>query len=263
MTMQKAETRLYYYGARYYDPKISVWLSVDPLAAKKHNRPLTPYHFSANNPLNIIDPDGNDWFVNQESGETLYRPNLGKDDASTLGGNIAWFASNDDIELSLSDITDGQLVGSYLQGEFEGYDFSTGVSKKIMEKNEYNMVPTKVTRESDISRISAGPGPPFMGGQIFTEQGFENETWDEVTYAPENAYRSNEGKERVFFRWTNVPGGNRLHQKHIESYSYESQNSFEGWLQGIVSPKFLENTYLLFNGKLQDPSGVQKSVKRP
>jgi len=26
-----AETGLYYYGARYYDPKISLWLGVDPL----------------------------------------------------------------------------------------------------------------------------------------------------------------------------------------------------------------------------------------
>ena len=27
-----AETRLYYYGARYYDPKLSIWASVDPVA---------------------------------------------------------------------------------------------------------------------------------------------------------------------------------------------------------------------------------------
>jgi RHS repeat-associated protein len=28
------ETGLYYAGARYYDPKISIWLSVDPLLEK-------------------------------------------------------------------------------------------------------------------------------------------------------------------------------------------------------------------------------------
>ncbi|MFN4197919.1 MAG: RHS repeat-associated core domain-containing protein, partial [Flavobacterium sp.] len=26
------ETGLYYYGARYYNPQLSIWLSVDPLA---------------------------------------------------------------------------------------------------------------------------------------------------------------------------------------------------------------------------------------
>ena len=31
------ETGLAYYGARYYNPKISQWLSVDPLAEKNPN----------------------------------------------------------------------------------------------------------------------------------------------------------------------------------------------------------------------------------
>ena len=50
------ETGLYYYGARYYDARASVWLSVDPLAMKFPN--ISPYAFSANNPINFVDPDG-------------------------------------------------------------------------------------------------------------------------------------------------------------------------------------------------------------
>ncbi len=46
----------YYYGARYYDPKISVWLSVDPLADEYPS--LSPYNFVANNPIMLIDPTG-------------------------------------------------------------------------------------------------------------------------------------------------------------------------------------------------------------
>ena len=60
-----------WYGARYYDPKISVWLSVDPLA---HEYPsLSSYVFSGNSPLNIIDPDGMQLtkFENAETGETV------------------------------------------------------------------------------------------------------------------------------------------------------------------------------------------------
>jgi len=52
------ETDNYYYGARYYDPEISVWLSVDPLAGKFPS--LSPYAFVANNPINLVDPDGRD-----------------------------------------------------------------------------------------------------------------------------------------------------------------------------------------------------------
>ena len=53
---QDIETGLYYYGARYYDPKTSIWLSVDPLAEKFPNH--SPYSYCFNNPINLIDPDG-------------------------------------------------------------------------------------------------------------------------------------------------------------------------------------------------------------
>ncbi|MES2574080.1 MAG: SpvB/TcaC N-terminal domain-containing protein [Bacteroidota bacterium] len=52
------ETGLYYYGARYYDPKISMWLSVDPLAEKHPDE--NPYIYCGQNPVAFIDPDGRD-----------------------------------------------------------------------------------------------------------------------------------------------------------------------------------------------------------
>ena len=50
------ETGLSYFGARYYDPKYSFWLSVDPLAEKTPS--WSPYVYAMNNPINMIDPDG-------------------------------------------------------------------------------------------------------------------------------------------------------------------------------------------------------------
>lgn len=52
------ETGNYYYGARYYNPKTSIWLSVDPLANKYPD--VSPYNFVLNNPIANIDPDGRD-----------------------------------------------------------------------------------------------------------------------------------------------------------------------------------------------------------
>jgi RHS repeat-associated protein len=50
-----------YFGARYYDSDISIWLSVDPMASKYPG--LTPYNYCANNPMIIIDPNGEEGIV--------------------------------------------------------------------------------------------------------------------------------------------------------------------------------------------------------
>jgi RHS repeat-associated protein len=52
-----SETGLYYYGARYYNPKISMWLGVDPMAEKYAG--WSPYNYTLLNPVKYVDPDGN------------------------------------------------------------------------------------------------------------------------------------------------------------------------------------------------------------
>ena len=86
------ETGLYYYGARYLDPKYSRWLSGDPALndyipqapvndeAKKHNENLPGmggvfntvnlhvYHYAGNNPVKYTDPDGRDIIYKDDDG---------------------------------------------------------------------------------------------------------------------------------------------------------------------------------------------------
>ena len=50
------ETGLYYYGARFYNPSTSIWLSVDPLTEMFPN--WNPYNYVMQNPLNLTDPTG-------------------------------------------------------------------------------------------------------------------------------------------------------------------------------------------------------------
>ena len=61
------ETGLYYYGARYYEPRLSLWMSTDPLQEKYPN--INTYCYTINNPIIFIDPDGKDWFKYQAKNE--------------------------------------------------------------------------------------------------------------------------------------------------------------------------------------------------
>ena len=65
------EVGLYYFGARYYDPRTSVWLSVDPILGDYLNGKrsmggvfnsfnLGLYTYSHLNPIKFFDPDGNE-----------------------------------------------------------------------------------------------------------------------------------------------------------------------------------------------------------
>jgi len=67
------ETSYTYFGARYYDSELSGWLSVDPMSDKYPS--LSPYCYSANNPVMIIDPNGDSIWINGNNGEKfLYTP---------------------------------------------------------------------------------------------------------------------------------------------------------------------------------------------
>ena len=50
------ETGLYYYGARYYDPRVSLWISTDAEELKYPS--VNSYCYVTNNPIKIKDPDG-------------------------------------------------------------------------------------------------------------------------------------------------------------------------------------------------------------
>ena len=51
-----SETGLSYFGSRYYSSDLCIWLSVDPMSDKYPS--LSPYTYCADNPVRLVDPDG-------------------------------------------------------------------------------------------------------------------------------------------------------------------------------------------------------------
>ena len=53
------ETGYSYFGSRYYNSDLSIWLSVDPMSDKYPS--LSPYVYCADNPVKLVDPNGEAW----------------------------------------------------------------------------------------------------------------------------------------------------------------------------------------------------------
>ena len=51
-----SETGFSYFGSRYYNSDLSIWLSVDPMSDKYPS--LSPYVYCADNPVKLVDPNG-------------------------------------------------------------------------------------------------------------------------------------------------------------------------------------------------------------
>ena len=105
------ETGLSYFGARYYSSELSIWLSVDPMSDKYPS--LSPYVYCADNPVKLVDPNGEEWLVNQEgyvkegenkSDKTLYAvQGIGNEFGYKLTYRNGW-NKGQNISMSLSDI---------------------------------------------------------------------------------------------------------------------------------------------------------------
>ena len=72
-----SETGLSYFGSRYYSSDLSIWLSVDPMSGKYPS--LSPYVYCADNPVRVVDPDGEEIGIFLDSDGNCVG-NDGKDD---------------------------------------------------------------------------------------------------------------------------------------------------------------------------------------
>lgn len=83
------ETSYTYFGARYYDSDLSVWLSVDPMADKYPS--TSAYMYCLGNPVKLIDPSGRDtaFADNQARNDFLAALSIVNNKISDISNNIS------------------------------------------------------------------------------------------------------------------------------------------------------------------------------
>jgi RHS repeat-associated protein len=155
---QYRETLLHYFGARYYDSGLGIWLSVDPLASKYPS--LSPYVYAANNPINLFDPNGmsDDWFQDNKTGEIAYHKDFGKNDVAGFGNNWSWLGEDNMFgiaphEVYNSQYADGNATSDVLAfglGE-KSQGFMDGMGYKFADSEQF------VYDKSAKEKIAAGP----------------------------------------------------------------------------------------------------------
>jgi RHS repeat-associated protein len=177
------ETGLYYYGARYYDPRVSQFTSTDPILNSG-----SPYAYANNSPLRFVDPTGGDtWDALSGFGKGVVRGgvNLVRGTVTTVGQllteqatveSLAWDAGvaaarivRDDVAVLrnpgqfwedmglLTDEQIGEVIG--------GATFTTALIVAPLAKAAPATAAEWVLPE--------GGGGAFIGGRWFTEHALE------------------------------------------------------------------------------------------
>ena len=111
------ETGLSYFGSRYYSSDLSIWLSVDPMSDKYPS--LSPYVYCANNPIKLVDPDG----------EEIWKPDI--------EGNL--FAEEGDNKESLANFLHCSIEEAGLLLTEQGYNSNDNIKagSKVMLDNVF------------------------------------------------------------------------------------------------------------------------------
>ena len=183
------ETGLSYFGARYYSSDLSIWLAVDPMSGKYPS--LSPYVYCADNPVKLVDPNGEDWFENELTGDVYYCKDYRKGDEKELSGKgWKWLGENNMFGKSADNVIAANINKADVYTEDNSYGrvgFSGANAKEFMSKMGYKNVPTQVIEyeKSNMQRTwtPAGTLSVDIGGsfQIIEKVGYVNKDFNEVS----------------------------------------------------------------------------------
>lgn len=164
------ETNYDYFGARYYDSRIARWLQVDPLADKYPA--WTPFGYCADSPLILIDPNGEDWYINNESGALHWYD--GKYDESSTPEGYSWLGENNYFD-------DNNMYQELIKNGTNALDLTPEESAKFVKSFGFKLAPIESYSYTTTMYYSGG------GGQYSTTTVTGEIVWSKLTYAHQNS----------------------------------------------------------------------------
>ena len=213
------ETGLSYFGSRYYSSDLSVWLSVDPMSDKYPS--LSPYVYCADNPVKLVDPNGEDWY--EKEGEMYYTTQYTSKKAfekSGIDGSYKgkFFTKNGKYYSLFGQIVDEKSKNGQITKKIdEAFDKYAAYVKKCQQaKGAYpERQPSDYTDFNDIFTYDGR-----FGTTVENIHDYEPKTMSPLTYAYGSTVRFTVTgtRENMFGRFGGFASGNS--EKYFGTGSY-------------------------------------------